>query len=73
MTECVYEKPLASFFSDVVPASVEDVPVLSEGSAAIEKANKVQMAPAANYWAPTIGNVALSLPTLSLHWDPTVY
>ena len=42
MTEQVYEEDLTSFASDVIPAAVETVPVLTEGAAALEKVNRVR-------------------------------
>jgi phosphoribosylformylglycinamidine synthase len=41
MTEQVYPEPLRSFVSDQAPAPVVTVPVVSQGRAALEEANKV--------------------------------
>ncbi|GMH42502.1 hypothetical protein BSKO_10421 [Bryopsis sp. KO-2023] len=40
MTEQVYEAPLTSFESDIVPAAVERIPVVAEGRKALEKVNE---------------------------------
>jgi phosphoribosylformylglycinamidine synthase len=40
MTECPYPRPLASFALDVRPEPVAEVPVLSEGRAALERVNR---------------------------------
>ncbi len=39
MTECVYAEPLESFASGATPDPVVDVPVMSEGRAALERIN----------------------------------
>jgi len=39
MTECVYPEPLTSFETGLEPAPVREIPVLSEGRAALERLN----------------------------------
>ncbi|EFA75406.1 phosphoribosylformylglycinamide synthase [Heterostelium album PN500] len=40
MTECLYEKPISSFETGVVPKQVTYVPLMEEGRSALERINK---------------------------------
>lgn len=42
MTEQIYTTPIVSFKSDIVPAKVQRIPVMTEGRAALEAVNNVK-------------------------------